>query len=53
MGENERSCEEDKAEKPKQAGAVLCCSEEVLPTVVQVRRSCRRVSLSVGAAGGD
>lgn len=53
MGENERSCEEDTAEKPKQAGAVLCCSEEVLPTVVQVRRRGRRVSLSAGAAGGD
>lgn len=53
VGENERSYEEDKAEKPKQAGAVLCCSEEVLPTVVQVGQSCGRVSLSAGAAGGD
>lgn len=48
MGQNERSYEEDTAEKPKQAGAVLCCSEEVLPTVVQVRHSSGRFSLSVG-----
>ena len=48
MGENERSYEEDTAEKPEQAGAVLCCSEEVLSTVVQVRQSCGRFSLSVG-----
>lgn len=45
MGENERSHEEDTTAKPEQAGAVLCCSEEVVPTVVQVRQCCRRISL--------
>lgn len=48
MGENEGSYEEDTAEEPEQAGAVLRCSEEVLSTVVQVRQSYGRFSLSVG-----